>query len=92
MAYGQKREIARITLEPSDLDTLRTNGVLAVRHPTKVGIVLFNMATANYSHSTNGILASPLITGETTSRLEDGEIITYTSAKLEVRLAPEYIA
>lgn len=91
MASAIEKSTAEVSLTQADMEALRANGVLAVQHPFKNGIILFQFAgeVQPVEKGTDGILTSPRLTASSTERLENGETLTYSHGKLRVRIAPE---
>jgi hypothetical protein len=93
MASAITQRSTRITLEEHDLQSLRQNGLLAVSHPHKRGIIMLATSSADPPRKdTDGVLATPLLTGNSFTRLNDGETLQYCHGKITVRKDPEQVA
>lgn len=92
MASAITKRMTQVTLEEHDMQSLRQNGLLAVSHPHKRGIIVLVTASADPPEKdTDGVLATPLLTGNSFTRLNDGETLQYCHGKITVRKAPEQV-
>lgn len=83
MAKTSVSETVEVSLTENDVSTFRENGILSIEHPNG-GIIVLVTTDSFDIKKTGSVKRTPLFTGNTFTKLENGGTVDYTDLRVRM--------